>query len=83
MWLSEPKPLWTYPCSFFAKDRPSPFLVHVQLKPDGTGLDEFIEDADPWKGEAVSQGSGLTEMCLFSLFTGISGWAETQQRSPS
>ena len=82
MWLSEPKPLWTYPRCFFAKYRPSPFLVHVQLKPDGTSLDEFIKDADPWKREAVSQGSGLTDMCLFSLFAGMSDWAETQQGSP-
>lgn len=51
------------------------------MKPDGTGLDEFIKDADPWKLEAVSQGSVPTEMCLFS-FTGISDRAETQQGSP-
>lgn len=76
------KPLWTYPCCFFAKYCPSPFLVHVQLKPDGTGLDEFIKDADSWKREAVSQGSGLTKMCLFPVFTGIAAGAETQQRSP-
>lgn len=82
MWLSELKPLWTYPCCFFAKYCPSPFLVHVQLKPDRTGLDEFIKDADPWKREAVSQGSGLTEMRLFSLFARISDWPETQQGSP-
>lgn len=81
MWLSELKPFWTYPCCFFAKDRPSPFLAHVQLKPDRTRLDEFVKDADPRKLEAISQSNGLTEMCLFS-FTGTSDRAETQQGSP-
>lgn len=82
MWLSELKLLWTYPCCFFAKDRPSRFLAHVQLKPDGTGLDEFVKDADPWKLEAILHSTGLAEMCLFPLFTDISNRAETQQGSP-
>lgn len=82
MWLSELKSLWTYPCCFFAKDRPSPFLAHVQLKPDRTCLDELVKDADPWKLEAISHSNGLTEMCLFPLFTGISDRAETEQGRP-
>lgn len=82
MWLSEQKSLWTYPCCFFAKDGPSPFLAHVQLKPDRTRLDEFVKDADAWKLEGISYSTGLTEMCLFPLFTGVSVRAETQQRSP-
>lgn len=80
--MSELKRLWTYPSCFFAKYHPSSFLVHIQLKPDRTGLDEFIKDADPWKWEAVLQGSGLTQMCLFSAFAAICDTAETQQRSP-
>lgn len=82
MWLSELKSLWTYPCCFFAKDRPSPFLAHVQLKPDRTRLDEFVKDADPWKLEAISHSNGLTDMCLFPFFTGISDRAETEQGRP-
>lgn len=77
--MSELKLLWTYPCCFLAKDHPSPFLAHVQLKPHRTRLDEFVKDADPWKLQAILHSNVLREMSLLPLFTGISDRAETQE----